>query len=754
MSTRDTIFSHLPSGLRFRSNRAAASEEMYASLCLAGACYEAGYEVTVQDMPIQYGGSWARVVGRHMRDTPAFFTSVNCGIPYPRESTEVGRICMPGYKNRSDYADDLDIDIVLANSERCAAQWAGSGAHVVRFPLGVDTALFRPYQIKLSDSCIRWHNGDPEGIIVGIMCTSGYSRLSLAIKAAEIVARDRPVTLVLAYKDWPDTVQTFADYLEVTGSPLKFGSVMATFVNPYGIARIMSFCDVFLHGAGFYDNFGIYPLHAMACGSVPVIGSHVSSSQFARDGENCIVLKDDIRNDAVAADEVAKALVTAADTPHLRPAGLDTARRTKWDAAWVEEASARILPAVVRSPTIVRAPSAGAAPAIDLSFCCSMRNSHDDLTRLLDCYRRWRGVSCELLIYDDASAPRVELDAGEMARDNIRVIRSEVNMGAEWGRFVLYHEAQGRYCLSLDVDMLPEPGPNLLEWFETIEAAVETDLVLAPVLTTPAGTIWSAGSRSNPHGAAPSLHRMADEPISNLTGHEVYSVVSVPGACFMARTQFLRRRQFAATGSYHPQLAYEDCDLIYAVRHLGGATIAVYTDWVWRHNHGSYTLRQAVVDERRGAAFRALEAMFNSFWADACEHDVFIGLAEGKKILDYDGLTSSGSITPPDDEPKESAPAMSSPDPGRDPQAYPDDSPATFDQWLAGNSVRFPEAQGLLDMPGFPSGATGRAQRGEITGVPTYGVLEASVAQTDPDMLPTLERLWGLFLNETNHGAA
>ena len=77
-----------------------------------------------------------------------------------------------------------------------------------------------------------------------------------------------------------------------------------------------------------FEGFGLPPLEAMACGAPVVTTACGGISEFARDGENCLMVP------PADADALAQAILRLLGDPHLRArlssAGVETARPWTW----------------------------------------------------------------------------------------------------------------------------------------------------------------------------------------------------------------------------------------------------------------------------------------------------------------------------------------------------------------------------------------------------------------------------------------
>ena len=77
------------------------------------------------------------------------------------------------------------------------------------------------------------------------------------------------------------------------------------------------------------DSFGLPPLEAMACGTAVVLTDTVGSREYARDGENCLVVP--IKNPTKTAEAVKILLQDKNLRKTFENAGMDTAKNYDWE---------------------------------------------------------------------------------------------------------------------------------------------------------------------------------------------------------------------------------------------------------------------------------------------------------------------------------------------------------------------------------------------------------------------------------------
>lgn len=96
------------------------------------------------------------------------------------------------------------------------------------------------------------------------------------------------------------------------------------------LARLYGSCDVFV-SASWWEGFGLPPLEAMACGAPVVTTDSQGVREFARNGENCLVVPP--RNTAALAAAIARLIDDGELAQKLRQNGPKTAALFGWDDA-------------------------------------------------------------------------------------------------------------------------------------------------------------------------------------------------------------------------------------------------------------------------------------------------------------------------------------------------------------------------------------------------------------------------------------
>ena len=96
------------------------------------------------------------------------------------------------------------------------------------------------------------------------------------------------------------------------------------------LARLYASCDVFV-SASWWESFGLPPLEAMACGAPVVMTDSRGVNEFARSGENCLMVPP--RKPDLLAEAIVQVLSDPALESRLRQNGPSTAAEFTWDRA-------------------------------------------------------------------------------------------------------------------------------------------------------------------------------------------------------------------------------------------------------------------------------------------------------------------------------------------------------------------------------------------------------------------------------------
>lgn len=100
--------------------------------------------------------------------------------------------------------------------------------------------------------------------------------------------------------------------------------------DDYLLARLYGSCDIFV-SSSWWEGFGLPPLEAMACGAPVVTTDSQGVREFARDGENCLVVPP--RDPEAIAVAIARLIDDQELAQRLRANGPKTAALFGWDEA-------------------------------------------------------------------------------------------------------------------------------------------------------------------------------------------------------------------------------------------------------------------------------------------------------------------------------------------------------------------------------------------------------------------------------------
>jgi asparagine synthase (glutamine-hydrolysing) len=216
------------------------------------------------------------------------------------------------YKD-TDYAEQRDVvasyacaDHHIVKSRWLATMVGSHGPKCTIVPLGLDLGVFYPHDVR--------RDGRMRVVAVAEPGPQKQRRgFRETIEIFERVRAGRPdVELVL---------------IGVHGSlmpDLPFDYVNTGPLDQNQIAKILSQADI-LVDASHWQGFGRPGLEAMACGVVPVMTDLGGLGEYARDGENCLLVRP--RDQVGAAAAVLNLLNNPSQLARLRANGLPTAAR-------------------------------------------------------------------------------------------------------------------------------------------------------------------------------------------------------------------------------------------------------------------------------------------------------------------------------------------------------------------------------------------------------------------------------------------
>jgi len=177
----------------------------------------------------------------------------------------------------------------------------GNACEVI--PIGLDLGVFYPRARRTARPRIA--------AVASVYERRGFAAIA---KAFERVHQARP-----------DVELVFFGLDSASMPPVPFPYTNAgRITDPNRVAELLSDCDV-LMDLSIWQGFGRPGLEAIACGAVPILTNVGGIVEYARHGENCMLV--DPRDSAAAADAALTVLGDAALLARLREGGRTTASR-------------------------------------------------------------------------------------------------------------------------------------------------------------------------------------------------------------------------------------------------------------------------------------------------------------------------------------------------------------------------------------------------------------------------------------------
>ena len=209
--------------------------------------------------------------------------------------------------SKSTYSIEAPIVTISQWQRRLILAEVGRDSTVIS--CGVDPAFFHPYS-KLSDQTGR-------KCIFYIMRGPGYSWKGNSdfLEACRRLRERLPDFDVLVVNTEGQEMDTSFPYTTMTAS------------SDHEMALLYARADLYVY-ASYYESFGLPPLEAMACGTAVLTTDCGGNRDYARNGENCIVIQP---SDVNALTEAMYYLLTNDnERQRLAYAGQDFAKSWTW----------------------------------------------------------------------------------------------------------------------------------------------------------------------------------------------------------------------------------------------------------------------------------------------------------------------------------------------------------------------------------------------------------------------------------------
>jgi GT2 family glycosyltransferase len=286
-------------------------------------------------------------------------------------------------------------------------------------------------------------------------------------------------------------------------------------------------------------------------------------------------------------------------------------------------------------PTIV---SVTGSP--ELSIICVNWNSLD---YLIDCvasiYEHTCGISYEIIVVDNAS-PEGKIEILEQQFPQIKIVRSDKNVGFAGANNMGFRQSAGRYVLLLNPDTkLIAPAINLM--LEQIKSLPDAGVVGCKLLNTDLSVSTSSIQKFPTilnqlfnveylRLAFPRFPLWDIGPLFSDTSSPV-KVEVIPGACMMLKREMFERVGLLTEDYF---MYAEDIDLNYKLRKLGFSSYYIGDAQIVHHGGGSSS-RQKVSQWSTVMTYRAMSRFYRKSRgrAYAIAYRVAMGFAAAVRLM-------------------------------------------------------------------------------------------------------------------------
>jgi len=532
------------------------------------------------------------------------------------------------------------VDLVLCFSHQCRQTWLEWGVppeKVVVWHLGVDPLVYRPDGPRRDLADVAWLRDVAPGPTPFVFVAAGYMQPRKGVQEAVSAycaafrgRRDVAFIVKGVLASWgEDVTRAILATLEKASDHPPV-SIINERISEYDMAALLRTADCFVN-AHHLEGFGLMPLQAMACGTPPLVTDYHGPKEYATtDNTYLLPITGEELVDSKYSQEHLRwgvysqsALQTKLLEAHADPkraqriaAGIATAARFTW-----EQAATKIVSLVTDNMGYPRRrPRKWCNQHIPLSIIMPVR---DGATKLEACLkslyaqRDW----WEVLVADDASQPSEAKRIAAMCKayPNVRLIRSDKQLGCFGARQILCEEARGDFIASLDADL--DFSETADGWWEVLIQLWEERGrgIVHPLLLYPADKnarrVQSAGGCFPKGKEWPGWHRWMNEPATDPALCDPAEVIYTCGAFQFFHHTLLDVVQ--VDPRYFPAY-YGDVDFCYRAR-IAGYLVWYCPEVTVIHDANSWTNAPG---NKTGWRLEECRRLFLDRWGDVVAEDL------------------------------------------------------------------------------------------------------------------------------------